>query len=142
MRISKYFFYEKILLSKTSIEFSLLSYCKWEYLSVDFILPCPKKSCICLKLIFLDANKLPTLCLRSCNLIFFKAFPIANCWNLLVKWSGEDNVYCTATKNYIKRGNISADTTNVILTDSFILGYLIRDGLNLPVISFQNISNS
>ena len=40
------------------------------------------------------------------------------------------------------RSNISTNTTNVILTDSFILGHLIRDSLNLPVISFQNISNS
>lgn len=40
------------------------------------------------------------------------------------------------------RSNITADITNVILTDSFILGHLIRDSLNLPVISFQNISNS
>lgn len=40
------------------------------------------------------------------------------------------------------RSNISADTTNVILTDSFILGHLIKDTLNLPIISFQNISNS
>lgn len=40
------------------------------------------------------------------------------------------------------RSNISDRTTNVILTDSFILGHLIRDSLNLPVISFQNISNS
>ena len=40
------------------------------------------------------------------------------------------------------RSNISTNTTNVILTDSFILGHLIRDSLSLPVISFQNISNS
>ena len=40
------------------------------------------------------------------------------------------------------KSNISADTQNVILTDNFILGHLIKDALNLPVISFQNISNS
>ena len=28
-------------------------------------------------------------------------------------------------------------TQNVILTDNFILGHLIKDALNLPVISFQ-----
>ena len=48
----------------------------------------------------------------------------------------------TATKNYIIKSNITNNTTNVILTDNFILGHLIKDALNLPVISFQNISNS
>ena len=40
------------------------------------------------------------------------------------------------------KSNITHNTTNVILTDSFILGHLIKDALNLPIISFQNISNS
>ena len=57
-------------------------------------------------------------------------------------FSSNGKINGTATKNYIMRSNISADTTNVILTDSFILGNLIKDALNLPVISFQNISNS
>ena len=40
------------------------------------------------------------------------------------------------------KSNITPKTTNVILTDNFILGHLIKDALGLPVISFQNISNS
>lgn len=57
-------------------------------------------------------------------------------------FSSNGKINGTATKNYIMRGNISADITNVILTDSFILGNLIKDTLNLPILSFQNISNS
>lgn len=57
-------------------------------------------------------------------------------------FSSNNKINGTATKNYIMRSNISTNTTNVILTDSFILGHLIRDSLSLPVISFQNISNS
>lgn len=57
-------------------------------------------------------------------------------------FSSNNKINGTATKNYIMKSNISADTTDVILTDNFILGHLIKDALNLPVISFQNISNS
>lgn len=47
-----------------------------------------------------------------------------------------------STQNYIMKSNIYNNTENIIITDSFILGHLIKDVLNLPVISFQNISNS
>lgn len=57
-------------------------------------------------------------------------------------FSSSGKINGTATKNYIMKSNISADTQNIILTDNFILGHLIKDALNLPVISFQNISNS
>ena len=57
-------------------------------------------------------------------------------------FSSKGKINGTASRNYIMRSNITADTTNVILTDNFILGHLIKDTLNLPVISFQNISNS
>lgn len=57
-------------------------------------------------------------------------------------FSSNNKINGTATKNYIMRSNISSNTKNVILTDNFILGHLIKDVLNLPVISFQNISNS
>lgn len=57
-------------------------------------------------------------------------------------FSSSSKINGTATKNYIMKSNISSDTTNVIFTDDFILGHLIKDSLNLPVISFQNISNS
>ena len=57
-------------------------------------------------------------------------------------FSSSGKINGTSTKNYIMRSNISVDTQNVILTDNFILGHLIKDALNLPVFSFQNISNS
>lgn len=57
-------------------------------------------------------------------------------------FSSNGKINGTATKNYIMKSNITHNTTNVILTDSFILGHLIKDALNLPIISFQNISNS
>lgn len=57
-------------------------------------------------------------------------------------FSSSGKINGTATKNYVMKSNISDNTENVILTDSFILGHLIKDTLNLPVISFQNISNS
>ena len=63
---------------------------------------------------------------------------------MLVKtrFSSSTKINGTATKNHIMKSNISADAQNVILTDNFILVHLIKDTLNLPAISFQNISNS
>lgn len=57
-------------------------------------------------------------------------------------FSSNGKVNGMSTKNYIMKSNIDVNTTDMILTDNFILGNLIRDILKLPVISFQNISNS
>ena len=40
------------------------------------------------------------------------------------------------------RNNITPNTTNVLLTDNFLLGHLIKDTINVPFIAFQKISNS
>jgi len=40
------------------------------------------------------------------------------------------------------RNNITENSTSVILTDNFILGNLIKETINAPMIAFQNISNS
>ena len=40
------------------------------------------------------------------------------------------------------RNNITEESENVILTDNFLLGNLIKETVNLPLIAFQNISNS
>ena len=40
------------------------------------------------------------------------------------------------------RNNINEDTTDVLLTDSLLLGNLIKETINLPTIAFQNITNS
>ena len=57
-------------------------------------------------------------------------------------FSSSNKINGTSSKNYIMKSNITPNTSSVILTDNFILGHLIKDALNLPVISFQNISNS
>lgn len=48
----------------------------------------------------------------------------------------------TAAKSWNMKYNIKEDTENVILTDNLIMGNIIKDVLNEPVIAFQNISNS
>ena len=40
------------------------------------------------------------------------------------------------------RYNITEDSESVLLTDNFLLGNLIKETINAPVIAFQNISNS
>lgn len=40
------------------------------------------------------------------------------------------------------RNNITENSTSVLLTDNFLLGNLIKETINAPVIAFQNISNS
>lgn len=51
-------------------------------------------------------------------------------------FSSSNKINGTSSKNYIMTSNITPNTLSVILTDNFILGYLIKDVLNLPVISF------
>ena len=57
-------------------------------------------------------------------------------------FSSKDRINGTATKNYIYKNNINKDTETVVLTDNLILGYLIKDTINAPVIAFSNIINS
>lgn len=38
--------------------------------------------------------------------------------------------------------NITEKAENVVITDNFILGNLIRENLDTPLIAFQNITNS
>lgn len=40
------------------------------------------------------------------------------------------------------RYNIAQDSQSVLLTDNFLLGNLIKETINAPIIAFQNISNS
>lgn len=57
-------------------------------------------------------------------------------------FSSNGKINGTGAKNWIMRNNINFNTTNVILTDNLLLGNLIKETINLPVIAFQNISNS
>lgn len=40
------------------------------------------------------------------------------------------------------KNNITNETNSVIITDNFLLGNLIKETINEPMITFQNISNS
>lgn len=40
------------------------------------------------------------------------------------------------------KNNIYYNSTSVIITDNFLLGNLIKETLNAPMLAFQNISNS
>lgn len=40
------------------------------------------------------------------------------------------------------KNNITNETNSVIITDNFLLGNLIKETINEPMIAFQNISNS
>lgn len=57
-------------------------------------------------------------------------------------FSSNNKINGTTAKSWIMRNNITDDSTSVILTDNFILGNLIKETINAPMIAFQNISNS
>lgn len=57
-------------------------------------------------------------------------------------FSSNGKINGTATKNWISKSNIYEETETVILTDDLLLGNLIKEILNEPIISFSSISNS
>ncbi len=57
-------------------------------------------------------------------------------------FSSSGKINGTGTKNYIMEYNIKEDSKNLILTDNFLLGNLIKETTDTPIIAFQNISNS
>jgi hypothetical protein len=57
-------------------------------------------------------------------------------------FSSKDKINGTATKNFIFKSNIAEDTDTVVLTDDLILGNLIKDTINVPLIAFSRITNS
>lgn len=57
-------------------------------------------------------------------------------------FSSNNKINGTNAKNLVMRNNIAEDSNSVILTDNFLLGHLIIETINFPVIAFQNISNS
>lgn len=57
-------------------------------------------------------------------------------------FSSSDKINGTKSKSWVMKSNISKNTTDIILTDNFLLGTLVKETINYPVISFQNISNS
>ena len=57
-------------------------------------------------------------------------------------FSSANKINGTSTKNWIMKGNLNINSDSIILTDNFILGNLIKETMDDPVIAFQNISNS
>ena len=57
-------------------------------------------------------------------------------------FSSNGKINGTNTKNWIIKNNITYNSSSLLLTDSFLLGNLIKETINAPVIAFQNISNS
>lgn len=63
--------------------------------------------------------------------------------NITDMWfSSSGKINGTATKNWISKSNITANTKTVVLTDDLLLGNLIKAILNVPIIAFSSISNS
>lgn len=57
-------------------------------------------------------------------------------------FSSNKKINGTAAKNWVMKYNIKENTDSVYITDDFILGHLIKETINAPIIAFQNISNS
>lgn len=57
-------------------------------------------------------------------------------------FSSSNKVNGTAAKSWTMKSNITEDINNIILTDNLIMGNIIKEVLNEPVLAFQNISNS
>lgn len=57
-------------------------------------------------------------------------------------FSSSNKINGTGARSWIMRNNIIPNSQEVILTDNFLLGNLIKETINAPVIAFQNISNS
>lgn len=57
-------------------------------------------------------------------------------------FSSSNKINGTSAKSWIMKNNITNKTNSVIITDNFLLGNLIKETINEPMIAFQNISNS
>jgi len=57
-------------------------------------------------------------------------------------FSSSDKINGTGARSWISRNNITQVTTSILLTDSLLLGNLIKETINAPTVAFQNISNS
>lgn len=57
-------------------------------------------------------------------------------------FSSSNKINGTSAKSWIMKNNITQNSNSVIITDNFLLGNLIKETINEPMIAFQNISNS
>lgn len=57
-------------------------------------------------------------------------------------FSSSNKINGTSAKSWIMNNNITDDSNNLIITDNLLLGNLIKETINAPMLAFQNISNS
>lgn len=57
-------------------------------------------------------------------------------------FSSSNKIDGTSARNWIMRANITQESNNILISDNLLLGNLIKDNSNIPIIAFQNISNS
>jgi len=56
-------------------------------------------------------------------------------------FSSNDKINGTSARSWVMRYNIREDSESVLLTDNFLLGNLIKETINAPIIAFQNINS-
>lgn len=57
-------------------------------------------------------------------------------------FSSNNKINGTSIKNFVMKNNINEYSNNLVITDNFLLGNLIKETINAPTLAFQNISNS
>lgn len=57
-------------------------------------------------------------------------------------FSSNNKINGTKAKSFLMTSKLQEDSDSVIITDNFILGNLIKENFDTPLITFQNISNS
>ena len=62
--------------------------------------------------------------------------------NTDIWFSSNGKINGTGTRNWVSKNNINENTNTILLTDNLILGNLIKDILNVPIIIFSSITNS
>lgn len=57
-------------------------------------------------------------------------------------FSSTNKINGTSAKSWIMKNNIYDNSRSLVITDNFLLGNLIKETINAPLLAFQNISNS
>lgn len=57
-------------------------------------------------------------------------------------FSSSNKINGTSAKSWIMNNNIYDNSRSLVITDNFLLGNLIKETINAPMLAFQNISNS
>lgn len=62
--------------------------------------------------------------------------------NYDIWFSSNNKINGTSAKNFTMKSNLSDNSEQIVITDNFLLGNLIKETINSPTLAFQNISNS